>query len=78
MYLSDFGFVLMSEKRIEAEDYFLPCLFCGDSDLEIIESLFEDTELDYGLTVYCSCGAQGPAAKTEDEALLKWNGRFKS
>ena len=78
MYLNDFGFVIMSEKRIEAKDYFLPCPFCGDSDLEIIESLFEDTELDYGLTVYCSCGAQGPAAKTEDEALLKWNGRFKS
>lgn len=68
----------MSEKRIEAEDYFLPCPFCGDSEMEIIESLFEDTEFDYGLTVYCSCGAQGPAAKTEDEALLKWNGRFKS
>ncbi|WP_160295998.1 Lar family restriction alleviation protein [Aliterella atlantica] len=67
----------MSEKRIEVKDYFLPCPFCGDSDLEIIESLFEDTELDYGLTVYCSCGAQGPAAKTEDEALLKWNSRFK-
>lgn len=78
MYLNDFGFVLMSEKRIEVKDYFLPCPFCGDTELEIIESLFEDTELDYGLTVYCNCGAQGPAAKTEDEALLKWNGRFKS
>lgn len=78
MYLlSNFGFIQMSEKRIELKDYFLPCPFCGDSDLEIIESEFEDTELDYGLTVYCSCGAQGPAAKTEDEALLKWNGRFK-
>lgn len=68
----------MSEKRIEVKDYFLPCPFCGDSDLEIIESEFEDTEDGEGLTVYCDCGAQGPAAKTEEAAILKWNGRFKS
>ena len=68
----------MSSKKIEAKDYFLPCPFCGDSDMEIVESLFEDSNDCYELVVYCACGAQGPAAKTEDEALLKWNSRFKS
>ncbi len=68
----------MSSKTIEAKDYFLPCPFCGDSELEIIESEFEDDQDDEGLTVYCDCGAQGPAARTEDEAILKWNSRFKS
>lgn len=68
----------MREKTVEGKDYFLPCPFCGDSDLEIIESEFEDIQDGEGLTVYCDCGAQGPAAKTEDEAILKWNGRFKS
>ncbi|WP_160296013.1 Lar family restriction alleviation protein [Aliterella atlantica] len=68
----------MSEKTIEGKDYFLPCPFCGNCELEIIESEFEDSQNGEGLTVYCDCGAQGPAAKTEDEATLKWNSRFKS
>ena len=68
----------MSSKIIEAKDYFLPCPFCGESALEIIESEFEDNQEDEGLTVYCVCGVQGPAAKTEDEATLKWNSRVKS
>ena len=63
----------MSGKRIEDQGYFLPCPFCGESELEIIESEFEDDQDGEGLTVYCDCGAQGPAARTEDEALLKWN-----
>ncbi len=65
-------------KKIEAKDYFLACLFCGNSDMEIIESQFEDSDDCYGLTVYCACGTQGPAGKTEDEATLKWNSRVKS
>ena len=68
----------MSGKRIEEQDYFLPCPFCGESELEIIESEFEDDQDGEGLTVYCDCGAQDPAARTEDEALLKWNSRVKS
>ncbi len=68
----------MSSKIIEAKDYFLPCPFCGESELEIIESEFEDNQEGEGLTVYCVCGVQGPAAKTEDEAALKWNSRVKS
>ncbi len=68
----------MSGRRIEESDYFLPCPFCGDCKLEIIESEFEDNQESEGLTVYCDCGAQGPAARTEDEAILKWNSRFKS
>ena len=68
----------MSGKRIEEQDYFLPCPFCGESELEIIESEFEDNQDGEGLTVYCNCGVQGPAARTENEALLKWNSRVKS
>ncbi len=68
----------MSGRRIEQQDYFLPCPFCGDCELEIIESEFEDNQEGEGLTVYCDCGAQGPAARTEEEAILKWNSRFKS
>ena len=68
----------MSGKKIKDQDYFLPYPFCGDSELEIIESEFEDNQKGEGLTVYCDCGAQGPAAKTEDEAILKWNSRFRS
>jgi Lar family restriction alleviation protein len=68
----------MSGKSIKDQDYFLPCPFCGDSELEIIESEFEDNQEGEGLTVYCDCGAQGPASKTEDEAILKWNSRFRS
>ncbi len=64
--------------RTEDQGHFLPCPFCGNCELEIIESEFEDDQEDEGLTVYCDCGAQGPAARTEDEALLKWNSRFKS
>ncbi len=68
----------VNSEKIKDNDYFLPCPFCGDTELEIIESQFEDTEDGDGLTVYCDCGAQGPAARTEDEAILKWNSRFKS
>ncbi|WP_071994218.1 Lar family restriction alleviation protein [Synechocystis sp. PCC 7509] len=68
----------MNSTTIEAKDYFLPCPFCGESELEIVESLFEDSIDCYELVVYCVCGAQCPAAKTEDEALLKWNSRVKS
>ncbi|PSB29589.1 hypothetical protein C7B70_18040 [Chlorogloea sp. CCALA 695] len=46
--------------------------------MEIVESLFEDSNDCYELVVYCACGAQGPAAKTEDEAALKWNSRLKA
>ena len=74
----NFGLPKMSGKRIEDQGYFLPCPFCGDCELEIIESEFEDDQDDEALTVYCDCGAQGPAARTEDEATLKWNSRFKS
>ena len=68
----------VNSKKIEAKDYFLPCPFCVDSEMEIVESLFEDSSDCYELVVYCACGAQGPAAKTEDEATLKWNSRVKS
>ena len=68
----------MNREKIKDKSYFLPCPFCGDSDLEIIESVFEDIEEGYGITMYCDCGAQGPAARTENEAILKWNSRFKS
>ncbi|WP_233221074.1 hypothetical protein [Chlorogloea sp. CCALA 695] len=47
----------MNSKKIEAKDYFLPCPFCGDWEMEIVESLFEDSSDCYELVVYCACGA---------------------
>ncbi len=52
-----------------------PCPFCGNEELYCTQHRFRDNGLVY---VKCeSCGAEGPPEEWEDDAINKWNTRFK-
>jgi Lar family restriction alleviation protein len=66
-----------------------PCPFCGtparcedgEHELNVKTSSHKNIDLDVGVCsdvhyAYCiMCGAQGPASKTELEAIQEWNRR---
>lgn len=48
-----------------------PCPFCGGSDALEVENLGFDIWM--WAVVCCECGAQGPRARREDEAVSAWD-----
>lgn len=55
------------------------CPFCGASDewLKCIESKLTDDDDDPARVVLCDyCGAEGPVAQNDGDAIRRWNGDF--